>query len=79
MPDNNQQNNTVVQPSANPNTGVSATSMVSAPAPSVTDLGVNEAKSVSGFPSNVSAGSNVSMTNAQPAGGPIVETEAGPY
>lgn len=79
MPDNNQQNNTVVQPSANPNTGVSATPIVSAAAPAITDLGVNEARVQGGFPSNVGAGSNVSMTDAQPAGGPIVETEAGPY
>lgn len=76
--DNNQQNNTVVQPSANPNTGVSATPVVSAPAFPTTDLGVNEARELSGFPSALT-GANVSMTDAQPAGGPIVETEAGPY
>jgi len=78
MPDNNQQNNTVVQPSANPNTGVTATPIVAANAPSVNDLGVNEARELTGFPSAMTA-ANVSMTDAQPAGGPVVTTEAGPY
>lgn len=44
----------------------------------VTNLGVNEAKEVTGFP-KVGTSANVSMTDAQPGGGPTVTTEAGPY
>jgi hypothetical protein len=76
--DNNLQNNTVVQPSANPSTGVSSTSPDGANSPSVTDLGVNEAVNIASFPSNVGGGRDASMTIAQPAGGPIVTGEAGP-
>lgn len=76
--DNNLQNNTVVQPSANPSTGVSASTPDGGSVPAVTDLGVNEAASIGSFPSSLS-GSDVSMTTAQPAGGPIVTGEAGPY
>lgn len=74
--DNNLQNNTVVQPSANPvpNTAVSPDG---GSAPAVKDLGVNEAVNMSGFPS-IGGGRDASMTIAQPAGGPIVTTEAGP-
>jgi hypothetical protein len=76
--DNNLQNNTVVQPSANPSTGVSATDPARDITPSVTDLGVNEAVNIASFPSNVGGGQDASMTIAQPAGGPIVTGEAGP-
>lgn len=75
--DNNLQNNTVVQPSANPSTGVSASSPDGTSAPSVNDLGVNEAVNIASFPT-IGGGSDASMTIAQPAGGPIVTTEAGP-
>ena len=44
----------------------------------VVNLGVNEAKEVTGFP-KVGTNANVSMTDAQPGGGPTVTTEAGPY
>ena len=75
--DNNLQNNTVVQPSANPSTGNSASSPDGLSTPAVKDLGTNEAVNMSGFPS-VGGGRDASMTIAQPAGGPIVTTEAGP-
>ena len=42
------------------------------------DLGVNEASEITGFPT-LGQGVNVSMTDAQPGGGPTVTTEAGPY
>lgn len=73
---NESQNLSAVQPSANP-VPDSATSPDGASAPSVKDLGLNEATNMSGFPS-VSGGRDASMTIAQPAGGPIVTTEAGP-
>ena len=76
--DNNLQNNTVVQPSANPSTGVSASSPDGASAPSVNDLGVNEAVNIASFPT-VGNGTDASMTIEQPAGGPIVDGQAGPY
>jgi len=44
----------------------------------ITNLGINEAREMTGFPS-ISGGANVSMTDAQPGGGPTVTTEAGPY
>jgi hypothetical protein len=75
--DNNLQNNTVVQPSANPSTGQSASSPDGGSVPAVNDLGVNEAVNLSGFPS-VGGGRDASMTIAQPAGGPIVTTETAP-
>jgi hypothetical protein len=77
--DNNQQNNTVVQPSANPNTGVSVSSPTNADsnvAP-VRDLGLNEAVNIANFPSSFT-GRDASMTIEQPAGGPIVDGQAGP-
>lgn len=76
--DNNLQNNTVVQPSANPSTGVSASSPDGASAPSVNDLGVNEATNIASFPT-IGNGTDASMTIEQPAGGPIVDGQAGPY
>ena len=76
--DNNLQNSSVVQPSANPSTGVSSTAPDGYGSPSVTDLGVNEAVNIASFPSNIASGSDASMTIAQPAGGPIVTGEAGP-
>lgn len=75
---NPQDNNSAVQPSANPSTGVSASDPARDVTPSVTDLGVNEAVNIASFPSNVGSGRDASMTIAQPAGGPIVTTEAGP-
>lgn len=75
--DNNQQNNTVVQPSANPNTGVSAAPNAGGSVPSVKDLGTNEAVNIASFPSSFS-GQDASMTIEQPAGGPIVDGQAGP-
>lgn len=75
--DNNLQNNTVVQPSANPSTGVSASSPDGTSAPAVKDLGVNEAVALSNFPV-VGGGTDASMTIEQPAGGPIVDGQAGP-
>jgi len=75
--DNNLQNSSVVQPSANPSTGVSASSPDAAPAPSVTDLGVNEAVNIGAFPT-IGNGTDASMTIEQPAGGPIVDGQAGP-
>ena len=42
------------------------------------DLGVNEAKEMTGYP-QLGQAANVSMTDAQPGGGPTVTTEAGPY
>jgi hypothetical protein len=75
--DNNLQNNTVVQPSANPSTGVSASSPDATSAPSVTDLGVNEAVNIGAFPT-IGNGTDASMTIEQPAGGPIVDGQAGP-
>jgi hypothetical protein len=74
--DNNQQNLSAVQPSANP-VPDTATAPDGGSVPSVKDLGLNEAVNMSGFPS-VAGGSDASMTIAQPAGGPIVTTEAGP-
>lgn len=44
----------------------------------VKNLGINEAREMSGYP-QVGNGANVSMTDAQPGGGPTVTTEAGPY
>ena len=44
---------------------------------SVTDLGVNPAKTMSNGVRSPLTGSNVSMTVAQPYGGPIVSTEQG--
>jgi hypothetical protein len=76
--DNNLQNNTVVQPSANPSTGVSASDPAADVTPSVTDLGVNEAVNIASFPT-VGNGTDASMTIEQPAGGPIVDGQAGPY
>jgi hypothetical protein len=75
--DNNQQNNTIVQPSANPSTGVSASDPARDVTPSVTDLGVNEAVNIANFPSSFT-GRDASMTIEQPAGGPIVDGQAGP-
>lgn len=76
--DNNLQNNTVVQPSANPSTSVSASDPAADVTPSVTDLGVNEAVNIASFPT-VGNGTDASMTIEQPAGGPIVDGQAGPY
>lgn len=75
--DNNQQNLSAVQPSANPAPTNSASSPDGGSAAPVKDLGLNEARSMSGFPS-ITGGQDASMTIAQPAGGPIVTTEAGP-
>lgn len=44
----------------------------------VRNLGVNEAREMTGFP-KLGQSENVSMTDAQPGGGPTVTTEAGPY
>lgn len=74
--DNNQQNLSAVQPSANP-VPDTATSPNGGSVPAVKDLGLNEATNMSGFPS-IGGGRDASMTIAQPAGGPIVTTEAGP-
>ena len=73
-----QDNLSAVQPSANPAITTSASDPTGDITPSVTDLGVNEAVNIASFPSNVGGGSDASMTIAQPAGGPIVTTEAGP-
>ena len=75
--DNNLQNNTVVQPSANPSTGVSASDPAADVTPSVTDLGVNEAVNIASFPTS-GGGTDASLTIEQPAGGPIVDGQAGP-
>ena len=75
--DNNLQNNTVVQPSANPSTGVSASDPAADVTPSVTDLGVNEAVNIASFPT-IGGGTDASLTIEQPAGGPIVDGQAGP-
>jgi len=75
--DNNLQNNTVVQPSANPSTGVSASSPDGGSVPSVNDLGVNEAVNIASFPT-IGGGTDASLTIEQPAGGPIVDGQAGP-
>lgn len=75
--DNNLQNATVVQPSANPAPTNSASSPDGGSAPAVNDLGVNEARNIANFPSSLS-GSDASMTIEQPAGGPIVDGQAGP-
>ena len=77
MSDNNLQNNTVVQPSANPSTGVSATAPDGASTPSVNDLGINEAVNIASFPT-IGGGTDASLTIEQPAGGPIVDGQAGP-
>jgi hypothetical protein len=76
--DNNQQNNTVVQPSANPSTGVSASDPARDVTPTVKDLGLNEAVNIANFPSSFT-GRDASMTIEQPGGGPIVDGQAGPY
>ena len=73
-----QDNLSAVQPSANPAITTSASDPAGDVTPSVTDLGTNEAVNIASFPSNVGGGSDASMTIAQPAGGPIVTTEAGP-
>jgi len=75
--DNNLQNNSAVQPSANPSTGVSASSPEATVAPSVNDLGVNEATNIVNFPT-IGGGRDASMTIEQPAGGPIIDGQAGP-
>ena len=75
--DNNLQNNTVVQPSANPSTGVSASDPAADVTPSVTDLGVNEAVNIASFPT-IGGGTDASFTIEQPAGGPSVDGQAGP-
>jgi hypothetical protein len=41
-------------------------------------LGVNEAVNIASFPT-VGNGTDASMTIEQPAGGPIVDGQAGPY
>lgn len=71
--DNNQQ--VASQPSAKPEVTQQTISptMVSQP---VTNLGVNEPKTVAGTSvQSPLSGSDVSMTTAQPYGGPIVSTE----
>jgi hypothetical protein len=77
--DNNLQNSTVVQPSANPAIDVSSSSPTNADAasPAVKDLGVNEAVNIASFPT-IGNGTDASLTIEQPAGGPIVDGQAGP-
>ena len=76
--DNNQQDITPVQPAA----GVNFTQAVgnnTEAAAGVTNLGINEPKTLAGAGvANPLTGTNVSMTTAQPFGGPIVTTEAEP-
>jgi hypothetical protein len=69
-------NLSAVQPSANP-VPDTATAPGSASTPSVTDLGVNEATNIASFPT-IGGGRDASMTIEQPAGGPIVDGQAGP-
>jgi hypothetical protein len=71
-------NLSAVQPSANPAPTTSASDPAKDVTPSVTDLGVNEAVALNSFPNGIGSGSDASMTISQPAGGPIVTTEAGP-
>jgi hypothetical protein len=73
--DNNQQ--VASQPSGKPvvTNQTNPAMYVSQP---VTNLGVNEAKTMSGNSvQSPLSGSDVSMTTAQPFGGPIVSTEQG--
>lgn len=87
MADNNQQDASPVQPSAKPEVSAATAPdhQVSSP---VTNLGVNEPKTVTGTSvQSPLSGQDVSMTTGQPFGGPIVSTEvepnvrneAGPY
>ena len=73
--DNNQQDATVVQPTA----GVNFTQAIgnnTEAGRSITNLGINEPKTVEGQSVQSPFGSgDVSMTTAQPYGGPIVTTE----
>lgn len=69
-------NLSAVQPSANP-VPDTAVAPGGASNPSVTDLGVNEATNIASFPT-IGGGRDASMTIEQPAGGPIVDGQAGP-
>lgn len=84
MATNPQNDITAVQPAAQDMSAPSTTAEALGPNNAdsnrtpVTNLGINEAREMTGFP-QVGQGANVSMTDAQPGGGPTVTTEAGPY
>lgn len=80
--DNNQQDMTPVQVAASdkvtPTNNVGPTNADGNTA-NVTNLGIHEPKTMAGSSvGNPLTGTNVSMTTAQPFGGPIVSTEAEP-
>lgn len=76
--DNNQQDITPAQPSEKPTVN-SVTAPGGYAGTGITNLGVNEPKTMTGNSvQSPLTSENVSMTTAQPYGGPIVTTEAEP-